>query len=533
MIIEPAGTRTPAVLVEDLCKAFGATHALRSVSMRVEPGTVHALIGENGAGKSTALGILAGRTAPTSGRVEIFGEHVRDGDPRAARRAGVVAIYQELTIVPALSAEANVFLSDPVSRLGFLSEREMRARYVALCDRIGVRPVPARTPAGTLSVAEQQVLEILRALVIEARIILFDEPTASLATPERDALFALIRALRASGTTIMFVSHNLDEVLELADTVSVFRDGQLRASKPRSEFTRALLVEAMIGEAGDDRVIAELLEAPVAQPAAGSADSEPATRLRRGGDGSAVLAATGVTVPGAITDVEIEVHAGEVVGVGGLVGSGRSTLLRALSGLEPHSRGRMWLDGQEVAWPRTVRRALSYGIALLPEDRKSQGLVLSMSAMDNIALSGFARSARHGFLSPGSVERATHPIGEKFGFRRDRLRDPARQLSGGNQQKLLLARWNYMTPRILLADEPTRGIDVGAKADILKALESMAERGLGLVIVSSELEEVASVADRVLVLSEGLMAGNLGRSEGRLIAASEILHLAFNARNAA
>src|ERR1700722_13617598 len=200
MTTETVSAQTPAVLVEDLCKSFGATQALRSVSMRVEAGTVHALIDENGAGKSTRLGILAGRIGPTSGRAEIFGRHVRDADPRAARHAGVVAIYQELSIIPAVNAEANVFLGDPVSRLGFLSEGEMRERYVSLCERAGVHPVPERTRAGSLSVAEQQVLEILRALVSEARIILFDEPTASLATPERDALFALIKSLRASGT---------------------------------------------------------------------------------------------------------------------------------------------------------------------------------------------------------------------------------------------------------------------------------------------------------------------------------------------
>jgi ABC-type sugar transport system ATPase subunit len=522
-----------AFRTEDLCKSFGSTHALKSINMSVPAGTVHALVGENGAGKSTALGVLAGRIAPTAGRVEVFGQELRYGDPRASRRSGVVAIYQELTIVPALGAEANVFLADPLSRRGFLAEREMRARYVELCERMGVGAAPARTPARRLSVADQQILEILRALVSEARILLLDEPTASLAVPEREALFTLIGTLRDRGVTIVFVSHNLDEVLGIADAITVFRDGRLTASRPRVDFSKGALVQEMIGEAGDHRLVAELLE----EPEPGEATTPPrgtrarVTHRRRSGE-PALLAATGVTVPEAIEGVEIEVDAGEIIGVGGLVGSGRTTLLRALAGAEPTSKGRMWIDGREVQWPRTARQALAHGIALLPEDRKTQGLVLSMSAMDNIALSDFGRAGRRGVLSTRSVERATEDVAGAFGLQRNRLHDQARQLSGGNQQKLLLARWRHRTPRVLLADEPTRGIDVGAKAEILAALESMAGGGLGLVIVSSELEEVAAVADRVLVLAEGVMAGSLDRAEAD-ITTSGILDLAFHLRSAA
>jgi rhamnose transport system ATP-binding protein len=525
-------TPPPAVVLRDVQKSFGATHAVKSVSLEIAAGTVHALVGENGAGKSTALGIIAGRIAPTSGTIEIFGHEFRYGDPRAARNAGVVAIYQELTIVPALSAEANVFLGQTLSRGGFLAEREMRSRYETLCAQVGVPTVPPKTPAGSLSVAEQQVLEILRAIASEARIILFDEPTASLANSEREALYRVINGLRENGVTVVFVSHNLDEVLELGDVVTVFRDGELRVSEPRGQFTKPTLVRAMIGTAGDDRLIDEMLEDHERAAAQAAADAARQARLSRGIGRPPVLAVTGLTVPGAVEGLELEVHAGELLGIGGLVGSGRTTLLRALAGLEPSAKGRMFIDGQEVAWPRTVRQSLGYGIALVPEDRKSQGLVLSMSSVDNIALSSFAGASRWGFLSLRSVERSTSDIAASFGLQKGRLRHAAWQLSGGNQQKLLLARWKHVTPRVLLADEPTRGIDVGAKAEIIRALEDMAANGMGLVLVSSELEEVAVVSDRVVVLAEGLMAGALDRSEAEITTA-DILHLAFRVRGAA
>jgi len=523
---------SPVVVLENVRKSFGATQAVKSVSMTITAGTVHALVGENGAGKSTALGIIAGRIAPTSGTVEIFGRKLKYGDPRAARQAGVSAIYQELTIVPALTAEANVFLGQTLSRGGFLAEHEMRSRYEELCGRVGVPAVPPKTRAGALSVAEQQVLEILRAIASEARIILFDEPTAALANSEREALHRLINGLREDGVTVVFVSHNLDEVLQLADVVTVFRDGETQVAGPRAQFTKPTLVRAMIGTAGDDRMIIEMLEEDEQAAARRAGEGAREERLARGRGNPPVLAVTDVTVPGTIEGLELEVRAGEILGIGGLVGSGRTTLLRALAGLEPSARGRMFIDGREVPWPRTVRQALSRGIALVPEDRKSQGLVLPMSSIDNIALSDFGRASRWGLLSQGSIERSTSDVAASFGLQKGRLRHAAWQLSGGNQQKLLLARWKHFTPRVLLADEPTRGIDVGAKAEIFKSLETMAADGMGLVLVSSELEEVAVVSDRVVVLAGGILTGHLDRSEAGITTA-DILHLAFRARGAA
>ncbi len=501
-------------------KEFGATRALKGIDLTIERQTIHALVGENGAGKSTALGILAGRIGPTAGRVEVFGEKIKYADPRASRRAGIVAIYQELTIVPALSVEANVFLGQPLSHSGILSEGVMRRRYVELCDRVGVAAQPAGTAAGRLSVADQQLLEIMRALIFDARIMLFDEPTASLGQPEREALLSLMRSLREDGMTIIFVSHNLDEVLEISDRITVFRDGSLQETADRSVWDKPRLVRTMLGTHSDQRVLAEMID-PSAEVR--PADQTRSTRAR----GKVLLGATGITVPGAISGIDIEICAGQILGVGGLVGAGRTTLLRALAGLEPRAEGRLWVDGTEVPWPHSVRRARALGIALVPEDRKGQGLVLSMMAMENVVLSDLGSLSRFGVISPKAVRASAAEVCGDFGFSPARLRSLTGQLSGGNQQKLLLARWKHWAPTILLADEPTRGVDVGAKEEIVRSLEAMAADGLGIVMVSSELEEVAAVSDRVIVLSEGRAVGRLDRTEGN-ITVSEILHAAFH-----
>lgn len=501
----PTRPETPAVRCSGVAKNYGATQALSGIDVEVRPATVHALVGENGAGKSTLLGVLAGRVKPSAGSVHVFGEQEEFGNPRAAHARGIAAIYQELTIVPALSAKANVFLGQPLSRGGMLSEGAMRARFLRLCERLGVSIDPD-VEARRLSVADQQLLEIMRALEVDARLILFDEPTAALAQPERVALFKLMRDLREDGVTMIFVSHNLDEVLDISDDVTVFRNGHLQASRPTPDWTKGRLVEAMLGEEVSD-LFAHRRGSPTQDPAE-------------------ILHAEGVTVPGAIEDVEITVHRGEIVGVAGLVGSGRTTLLRALAGLEPAATGSLRISGREVHWPRTSRRARALGVALVPEDRKTQGLVLGLSAMENIAMSGFGRVSRWGLVSRRRMRERAGEAAERFGFDRARLGEAAGNLSGGNQQKVLLARWGYQTPKVLLADEPTRGIDVGAKAEILDTLRRFADEGVGVVVVSSELEEVAAVADRVIVLSEGRRVRELRAGDGG-VPVAEMLNAAF------
>ncbi|QLQ09738.1 MAG: sugar ABC transporter ATP-binding protein [Nocardioidaceae bacterium] len=517
MVTSPAADKPSeeiAARLSGITKSFGATHALRGIDLDIPAGEIHALVGENGAGKSTALGILAGRIGPTSGRVDVFGEELRYGDPRASHRAGIVAIYQELTIIPALGAEANVFLGQSLSSYGFLRNSAMRRRYLELCAEAGVTGQPPGIPAAAMSVAEQQMLEILRGIASQARILLFDEPTASLGEAERDALFALMRDLRSRGITVVLVSHNLDEVMAIADRITVFRDGALVRSGPTGSWSKQSLVTSMLGDVADDRMLAEML------------DSEQQAARPQREHGEELLRATDVTLPGVIEDIELSVRAGEVLGIAGLVGSGRSTLLRALAGLEPKSSGRLWVRGKEVPWPKTVRQAHKVGIALLPEDRKSQGLVLGLSAMENVVMSDLPSVARAGMVTPKAMHAAAAAVAPDFGFAVSRLRTHAGQLSGGNQQKLLLARWKHSPPLVLLADEPTRGIDIGAKDEITKALEAMVAEGLGVILVSSELAEVASISDRVLVLAGGHPAGELDSLKGE-ITVSEILHEAF------
>ena len=496
------------VVFSEVSKRFLATKALQDASFSLDGGMVHAFVGENGAGKSTCLGVLAGRIAPSSGRIEVCGEEIPYGDPRRCRQAGIVAIYQELTIVPALSAEANVFLGQPLSRHGVLSQKQMRRRYVALCEEIGIPPVPEGAAAGSLSVAEQQLLEIMRALISDAQVILFDEPTASLALQERAALLRLMRRLRRDGITIVFVSHNLDEVLEIADTITVFRGGLVTARGERSAWDKTKLVKEMLGDEAGDRLATELLESGHEAP--------KVPHARPNADAEAILRLEGLTVPGAVEGIDLELREGEVLGLGGLVGSGRTTVLRALAGLEPRARGDLWIDGRKVSIPRSVRQARRLGLALLPEDRKGQGLVLQMDAMNNIAFSDLGAVSRFGVLSRRRMADAAVAASSEFGFRPERIGELARNLSGGNQQKLLLARWRYCRPRILLADEPTRGIDIGAKAEIMGALERMAADGLSIIVVSSELEEVCALSDHVVVLAEGRLTGTLTRQESHI-----------------
>ena len=498
-----ASPRVPAIDARALEKRFGGTRALKGVSVRIEAGTIHALVGENGAGKSTFLGAIAGRVTPSSGEVDIHGAPHVFGDPRHARRIGIASIYQELTIVPALSATANVFLGQPLSRNGLLSERAMNVRYGELCRLLKVT-IPGDAPAGSLSVADQQMLEIMRGVQSDARLILFDEPTTALAPPERDALFRVMRQLRAEGRTMMIVSHNLDEVLDIADTITVFRDGSVIETSPRARWSKADVVRAMIGH--------DLQEA--------------GERRRRPQAGVVLLEARNIGLPSALEDISFSLNAGEVLGIGGLVGSGRTSLLRCLAGLEPLANGTLSISGRSIRMPRTPREALAAGIALVPEDRKAQGLILSLSAQENIALTSFGRVSRLGMISTRAMRTAAENVVGKFGFSANRLETTVRDLSGGNQQKILLSKWHYRKPRVLLVDEPTRGIDVGAKEEILATLRELADEGLSIIIVSSELEEVVAISDRVIVLSEGRLVAELD-GKSRPIDVNEILGAAF------
>lgn len=501
------GIATPglALSATGVQKRYGGTMALKGVSLQAEAGKIHALVGENGAGKSTFLGVIAGRVVPSAGSVNIFGQPHVFGHPRQARQLGITAIYQELTIIPRLSAVANVFLGQVLSQGGMLSEKVMRHAYDGLCERLDVRIRPDAL-AGTLSVADQQMLEIMRGVQSGARLLLFDEPTTSLAPPERDALFNIMRQLKERGTTMMFVSHNLEEVLDISDTVTVFRDGNLSATGDRAQWNKPELIRAMVGHDVEENRRVE--RKPVL------AGAPP------------LMQATDVRVPGAIDGVNIELRPGEILGIGGLVGSGRSTLMRALAGAEPRSTGSLTINGEAVTWPTTPRRALKAGIALVPEDRKAQGLVLGMRAMDNIVMAGMDKVSRFGFLSNAKIGDASRRIAREFGYAEGRLNTIVRHLSGGNQQKVLLGKARFNQPAILLVDEPTRGIDIGAKDEIMNTLRKLADEGVGIIVVSSDLEEVLAISDRVVVMSEGHVVATLDQTQAP-ITVGDILHAAF------
>ncbi len=468
-------TNTPAIACRGARKVFGGAVAVAGADLTVRAGEVHALVGENGAGKSTLLGMVSGRLAADDGTVEVFGHRMHGGNPRESRERGLVAVYQELTMVPGLTAEANVFLGQARTRRGLLDGRAMRRRYLELCEELEI-DVPPTTPARDLSVSQQQMLEIMRGIESNGRVLVLDEPTAALAEHERDTLYRILRRLTSRGTTVVFVSHNLDEVLDLSDTITVLRDGHVVRSAPRGEWTKPTLIEHMVGRTVDK--LADRGTHPF---------------------GAEVLAARGVRLPGVLHDIDVTVRAGEIVGLWGLVGSGRTTFLRSLAGAEPASSGELRLAGEAAPWPRSVRQAVGRGVVMVPESRK-QALVLGMDGTSNYWL---GRGGRRLFLDRATEKDEASDTADFFAFKRSRIAEPVRNLSGGNQQKVLLAKWAGHQPDVFLIDEPTRGIDIGAKAEVLTSLVRLAAEGAAVVVTSSELEEVLAIANRLLVFAHG------------------------------
>jgi ribose transport system ATP-binding protein len=488
-----------ALRAQGIHKTFPGVRALHDVDFDLRAGEVHGLVGQNGAGKSTLVKIITGAYAADAGLVEAFGQ-VRHADPRARRRAGIAAIYQEPTIVPEMSAAANVFLGRPQRRGPFVSRSDTRRAFRQLTRRLGLTIDPDAR-AASLSVAHQQMLEIMRALAADHRILIMDEPTASLGPAERERLYETVRRLREEEVATIYVSHNLDEVLALCDRVSVMRDGELVATEPVERWTKESLVTAMLGHVR--------LEPPPQRRTIGEEE---------------VLRVEGLSVPGILRDISFSLRRGEILGLAGLVGSGRTELLRALAGADADADGRLFVRGQERPWPRTVRSALALGIALVPEERKSQGLVLSLSAAANVALTDMQTVASGPVVRERRrLERAAAMM-RPLAFDASRLREPAGSFSGGNQQKLVVGKWLHRRPAVLLMDEFTRGIDVGAKAEMLAVVTRLAAEGMSIVIVSSELEELIEGADRVLVLARGRLIGELGRADASV---ERILRLVF------
>ena len=474
------GAAHPLVELRAVSKRFGGVQAVSQVSLAIRRGSVHALVGENGAGKSTLAKIIGGVHGPDDGQLLVDGRPVHFRLPRQALSAGISTIAQELALVPARSVIENVFLGQEPRRFGVLRERPLRAMF----DELNVSSGFALDPdarVGSLRTAEQQKVEILRAIARRSRLIIMDEPTASLTGDETERLLAIIGQLSEGGATVVLVSHFLDEVLRVSNDVSVMRDGRLVRSSPSSEETEASLVSAMIGR-----------EMELAFP----------DRTANAGDGPVLLRAAGLRRRGAIDDVSFEIRAGEIVGLAGLVGSGRSEVARAIFGADRIDGGEIWIDGK-LARIRSPRDAARLGIAMLPESRKDQGLVMRRSIRENVTMAALDRFSTAGIVDVGRERGVARERAAEVDVRARSIETPVVNLSGGNQQKVLFAKWLVRRPAILIADEPTRGVDVGAKRQIHELIVRLALEGMGVLLISSEIEEVLGLAHRTLVLRGG------------------------------
>jgi ABC-type sugar transport system ATPase subunit len=475
--------RSAHIELRGIAKRFGGVQALLDVDLTISRGAIHALVGENGAGKSTLGKLIAGVHQADAGELCVDGRPVSYRSPHDALKHGLTMMAQEISLVPGRSVIENVFLGRESHRGGVTKARALRARYDELSDRAGFK-LPAAAPVDSLRLADQQKVEILRALARNAELIVMDEPTAALTADEGEKLFEIVRALRARGTTIVYVSHFLGEVLSLVDTITVLKDGRLVRTSRVGEETEQTLVTAMLGRSLD------VAFPEKAYPAA---------------DAPVVLSVNGLSRKGTVDNVSFEVRAGEIVGLAGLVGSGRSEVARAIFGADRADAGEVRLMGKrlDVSSPRDAIRA---GVVLLPESRKEQGLVMGRPVFENVTLPNL-RSVSVGPVVHARREKATvASIMQRLGVAISRAGSPVGDLSGGNQQKVMFAKWLLRTPKVLIADEPTRGVDVGAKRSIYELLQSLAREGTAVIVISSEHEEVLGLAHRVLVMRGGRVA---------------------------
>lgn len=494
----PGAMGVPLLLqMSGIRKSFGGVEVLHGVDFTLRAGEVHALVGENGAGKSTLVRVLGGVHRDHAGVVRVAGRVVRFRGPREAEAAGVALIHQELALIPQLSVAENIFLArEPRTRLGWLARGTMRAAAAAtLRDRLGLDVDPDRRIV-ELPLAVQQLVEIAKALARQARVLVMDEPTSALSEAETGRLFGVVRQLRDRGVGIIYISHKLEEIYALADRITVLRDGSGVGTAAAAELPRAQLLHWMVG-----RRVEQLYPRQTPPPGA--------ERLSVRG-----LWLREVGRPRwAVQDVSLSVRAGEIVGLAGLIGSGASELLGAIYGrFGTPERGEVWVDGRRLVRP-SPRTALRHGLALLTSDRKSSGLVLPMSVLHNLSLATLPADCVGGLLS-GRRERARcAPYVQRLNLRAPSLDAPVAVLSGGNQQKVVLARWLLAQPRMLLLDEPTRGVDVAAKADTYALLNELTAAGLGILLITSELPELIGLADRVVVLHRGRITAELPRAE--------------------
>ncbi|HYG77436.1 MAG TPA: sugar ABC transporter ATP-binding protein [Planctomycetota bacterium] len=481
---------SPLLEVQTVTKRFPGVLALRGVSLTLGRGEVLAVVGENGAGKSTLMKILAGVQTPDTGRILIDGVPVSINSCRAAASFGIALIHQELNLADNLDVGANIFLGREPRKMGFVDKKEIYSRSKEVLARVGLDVSPD-TIVETLSIGQQQMVEIAKALSANARVLIMDEPTSSLSSGETEALFRVVKDLRSKGVSIVYISHRLGEVKELADRVTVLRDGQNAGELQRAEICHDAMVRLMVGR-DLSQFYARTQHAP----------------------GKPVLEVRNLVTPAWPKHaLNFSIRAGEVVGLAGLVGAGRTELLRVLFGVDRALGGSILIDGKAVELKNPMD-AIRSGVALVPEDRKQQGLVLEMAVRENLTLPGLQRNQRAaGFLNKSWEQQDAISLIEKLRIKTPTPEQAAQFLSGGNQQKIVVGKWLALHPKIFLLDEPTRGVDIGARQEIYKLMESLAEKGMAILFASSDMEEVLGMSDRTLVMHEGSITGELQRSE--------------------
>lgn len=477
----------PMLEMQGITKSYPGVKALKGVNLTIGDGEVHALVGENGAGKSTLMKVLAGAEHRDSGEIKVNGKPVTIQSPHHAQELGISIIYQEFNLVPQLGAAENIFLGREPSFCGFINYRKEYADARAILESLGVE-LDVNQPVSTLSIAQQQMIEIAKALSVQSKIIAMDEPSATLTDHELKNLFRLIRALKEQGVSVIYISHRLEEIFEICDKLTVMRDGEWIATENVSDMNRERIIEMMVGRKITDEYPKEVFS--------------PGNELLK------VEHLTG----GIVHDVSFSVHQGEIVALTGLVGAGRTETARMIFGADPTQSGTLHLEGKKVKF-RTPRQAIDAGVCLLTEDRKHQGLVLGMKIRENVTLPTLKEFCRMIFTLRGKERVTTQKSIEELHIKAPSTETEARNLSGGNQQKVVLAKWLLANSKIFIFDEPTRGIDVGAKREIYLLMNELLRNGAGIIMISSELPEVLGMADRVLAMSGGRLAGELTRDE--------------------
>ncbi|MEV0166058.1 sugar ABC transporter ATP-binding protein [Nonomuraea fuscirosea] len=484
-------------------KRFPGVLALDGVSLALRPGEVHALVGENGAGKSTLIKVFTGVYQPDGGELRYQGGPAAFGTPLEAQRAGISTIYQEVNLVPMMSVARNLLLGrEPRGRLGVIDAAAMYGEAERVLSGYGV-DTDVRRPLRTLGVGAQQMVALARAVSVDARVVIMDEPTSSLEPREVETLFGVIRRLRDSGIAVMYVSHRLDELYRVCDQVTVLRDGRLAHTGPLAELERLRLISLMLGR-DQNEVRTEGLTSFSREHAEGDE--------RGSGNGAPVVEARGLTRRHVLDGVDVSVKPGEVVGLGGLLGAGRTETAKAIVGALPLDGGQVLVAGAPLRAGSTSA-AIRAGVSLLPEDRKAEGIIPTLSVRENIALAALPSMGRAGVVSEAKIDRIVEIFMRRLRIKAASPHQLVSELSGGNQQKVLLARWLAVRPKVLLLDEPTRGIDVGAKAEVQALIDELAREGLGVLLISSDLEELVEGADRILVLREGAVVGELSGDE--------------------